>query len=268
MGIFRTSFNGLASQSLHFLNQNSYSIQKIQETLASGKSINRVSDDPIQSVRMLDITQTMNVDKQYVRNMNTALTEIDMADTALNSALDIIHRAKELATQGATTGNDQNNLDAIAVEVDELIKQLTQVGNTQLGDKYLFGGKQTNTAPFSATGNDIAYAGNLPATAWQRQVEISDNVTLDINLNGETVFGQVEIDTLGPPPTFEPESTGLFKVLRNLQLDLSNGDQDEVRLRMDELDTSKEMIVQCRTGGRSTGGAGARCCPGWPMRRG
>ncbi len=247
MGVFRTSFNGLANQSLYFLGQNSFNIQKIQETLASGKSINRVSDDPIQSVRMLDLTQTLNVDKQYVRNMQTALTEIDLADTAINSSLDIIHRAKELATQGATTGNDQNNLNAIAVEVEELLKQLVQVGNTQLGDKYLFGGKQTGTAPFSTSANDITYNGNDPSTAWQRQVEVSENVTLDINLNGETLFGEVQVTATGPPPTFSAGSTGLFRTLRNLELNLSDGDQDEVRLRLDELDTQLNSVLNEQT---------------------
>lgn len=245
MTIFRTTFKSLANQSVGFINQNSRTIQKLQETLASGKSINRVSDDPIQSVRLLDITELLKTDEQYKRNIGSAMTEVDMADTALNSVIDIIQRAKELATQGATAGNDQNNLDAIALEIDELIKQTVQLANTQLGDKYLFGGKVTQTAPFAQAGNDITYSGNVPTAAWQRNVEIGKGVTVPVNLNGENIFGKVDVNAVGPPVTFTGANTtsGIFQTLTTLKLNLQAGSAADVRLRLDDLDTDLNTVL-------------------------
>lgn len=249
MSVFRTALNSLASRSIQHINKNSRTLQQIQETLSSGQSINRVSDDPVQSVRLLDVNRLLQVDAQYKRNIGSAVTEIDLADTTLNSAIDIIHRAKELATQGATTGNDQNNLDAIALEVDELIKQLVQVGNTQIGGKYIFGGKQTQTAPFTQTGNNVVYNGNPSTAAWQRNVEIGQNVSVPINLNGESVFGKVEVTAVGPPIVYDAADTaGLFQTLTALKLDLQAGDQDEVRLRLDNLDTDLNNVINEQTG--------------------
>lgn len=252
MGMYRTSFQGLSQQSLRYLGRNSQTVQMLQKQLASGKSISDLSDSPLQGIKILDLKTILSTDTQYKANITTALADVQVADSALTGTTDLIQRAKELATQGASFGNDQDNLDAIATEIDQLITQMVQLGNTTVGGRYVFGGKQTQSAPFAAVGNNVTYSGNAPAVAWQRQIEVAENTVLTYNLNGESVFGRVTTTAVGPPPVFAAGSTGPLRTLMNLSLNLKAGDQVEVRARLDELDTDLRSVLTQQTSLGST----------------
>lgn len=243
MGIYRTSYSGLNQKTLFFLNKNTSAISELQEKLASGKNVNRMSDNPLSATKILNLSRALSKNTQYDKNINSAISEVTIADSALSDAVDLIHRAKELATQGANFGNDSSNFSALATEVDEIISQLVQIGNTSVGGKYLFSGKQTQTAPFARAGNDVTYAGNAATAAWQRQVEVSEATTMTMNVNGESVFGHVGVTAVGPPIVFAAGSTGLFETLTELKLNLQASDPNAVRLRMDELDGDLSSIL-------------------------
>jgi flagellar hook-associated protein 3 FlgL len=247
MGMYRTSFQGLSQQSLRYLGRNSQAVQMLQKQLASGKTVSDMSDSPLEAMKILDLKTILNMDNQYKSNISTALSEVQVTDSAMTSAADLIQRAKELATQGASFGNDQNNMNAIATEVDQIITQMVQLGNTTVGGRYIFGGKQTQSAPFAAAGNNVTYAGNAPGVAWQRQIEVAENTTLTYNTNGESVFGKVTTTAVGPPPVFAAGSTGVLKTLMNLSLNLKAGSQSSVRTRLDELDTDLRTVLTEQT---------------------
>lgn len=242
MQVERTTIGMMSNQALNIINDNLNGMSRLQEQLASGKRINRISDDPLALTRLQALTNTMTQDDQYIKNIDGALSEAQIADNTLNSVIDIIQRAKELATQSANTSTSQQGMNAIALEVDQLINQIVQLSNTSIGDKFLFGGKQTGAPPFARTNDDVAYTGNAPTDAWQRNVEISPNVDVTMNLNGESVFGQVGVTAPGPPPVFSAASTGLFKTLVNLKLNLQQGDKTEIRLRLDDIDNSLSTV--------------------------
>lgn len=243
MGIYRTSYSGMNQKTLYFLNQNTNTISNLQEKLASGRQVNRMSDSPLAGTKILNLSRTLSKNSQYEKNINTAISETTIADAALTNSVDLIHRAKELATQAANFGNDNSNFSALATEVGEIINQMVQIGNTNVGGRYLFGGKQTQAAPFTQTGNNVTYSGNAPTDAWQRQVEVSESTTLTYNANGENVFGQATVTAVGPPVVFAASSNGLFETLTELKLNMEAADPDEVRLRLDELDTDLTNVL-------------------------
>lgn len=246
MGINRITSGFLTDQSVGFLNNNLRILSGLQEKLSSGQNINQPSDDPVGLTRILDLSNTLGADERFSRNIEAALAEVNVVDSVLSNMTGLLHRAKELAVQGANYTNNQDGMDAIALEIDEIINQMVQMGNTNIGGKYVFGGKQTSTPPFDrpAGSDDVNYSGNAPATAWQRPVEISRGVELEINLNGENLLGQVQTITPAPvPPVFSAGSGGVLKTLMELKLDLEAGDQDEIRVRLDELDVDLNNIL-------------------------
>lgn len=249
MSINRITSGFLSDQSINLLNNNLSVLSRLQEKISSGRNINRPSDDPVGLTRILDLSNTLRTDDRYNRNIEDAIAEVNTTDKALGSMVDLIHRAQELATQGANFSNNQSGRDAIALEIDQIINQLVQLGNTDINGKYIFAGMRTGAPPFSrAVGSDdIVYAGTPPAEDWQRTVEISRGIELPININGETMLGQVGVTAAAPlPPTFNAGSGGLFKTLIELKIDLqAAGDPNqlqEIRLRLDELSTDMNNV--------------------------
>ena len=95
-----------------------------------------------------------------------AAEEAEVADGALQEVSTLIARARELAVQ---LGNDTySNIERAggAHEIGAIIGQITQLMNTQVAGRYIFGGNIDRTPPFDALGN---YSGDTNI----RQVEVA-----------------------------------------------------------------------------------------------
>jgi len=244
MGITRITNGFMVNQSVNLLNNNLSLLSSLQNKLSSGKNINQPSDDPVGLTKILNLANTLTTDERYTKNVDDALSEVNVVDSVMTNMTELLHRTKELAVQGANFINGQGGLDSIAVEIDQIINQMIQLGNTSIGEKYVFAGKNTGVAPFSRSVDDVNYSGNAPATNWQRQIEVSRGVILDVNINGENLLGQVQVVTPGSPPVLSAASNGVFSTLTELRQNLLNGDYNEIRNRLDEIDTDLNNILQ------------------------
>jgi len=250
MSLNRITNGYLLNQSVNSLNLNLNSLNTLQKQLSTGQNINQPSDDPIGTTQLLSLTNALNDDARYSSNIDDANTEVNTADTALSSMVDIIQRIQELTTQAANATNNQSGRDAIADEVNQDIDQLVQLGNTDIGGKYIFGGFQTDQPPFVRTDDYIVqYNGTPPADNWQRPTEVSQGVTMDININGENLLGSAAGPAGAAPPSPLPANipgSGLFQTLTELLSDLRSGNDpsqlSEIKNRLDDLTTQLNTV--------------------------
>lgn len=244
MGISRITTSYMQNQALGYLNKNMSLLSTLQQTLSSGQNINRPSDDPVGLTRILALSNTLKTDERYGENVQDSIAEANTADTAMDSMVGLVQRAQELATQAANFTNNQDGRNAIALEIDQIISQLVQLGNTDIGGKYIFGGYRTDAPPFTRTGDDITYSGNPPTESWQRNVEIARGVEVPINVNGEELMGETTV-TAGPPVTVA--GSGLFRTLIELKLNLEDSASPtqlaDIRTRLDQLTTDMNTVL-------------------------
>lgn len=250
MSINRITSSFLSQQSVFLLNNNLSVLSDTQVKLSSGQNINKPSDDPVGLTRILDLANTLSTDTRYARNISDATSEVNTTDTVLNSMVSLIQRAQELTTKAANFTNNQDGRTAIAQEIDQIINQMVQLGNTDIGGKYIFGGMKTDTPPFTRVNDDITYTGTPTTQNWQRNVEISRSVQMTLNINGDQLLGNVQVTTAGPPlpPVFSGTSQGLFKTLIELKQDLVNGNGQpnqltEIRSRLDDLTNDMNNVL-------------------------
>lgn len=157
-------------------------LNRLQEQIASGSLINRPSDDPITTRQLLDMDSKLDSGEQYLSNITKGNLSLSLTDTALQGMADIIAQAKK--TTGAITSgsSDQTVRENAASQLEELKKQLVDLGNTQLGDQYLFAGFKNSTPPFSTANND--YSG----TSDELAIEIDRNSPAGITLAGDALL--------------------------------------------------------------------------------
>ena len=84
--------------------------------------------------------------------------------------------------QAVNGSNDQNARDAIANQIDQIRQSLIGLANTQYGNRPLFGGTASGTAAYDASGS---YVGTSAAV----QRTIAPGVQVQVNVNGDSVFG-------------------------------------------------------------------------------
>src|ERR1019366_7084211 len=116
---------------------------------SSGKRVNVASDAPdaIDAILQLRTDQVHN--SQIQANLGVAQADANAADSALSSATQLMDRATVLATQGANFTVDATGRQSIAGEVESLLDQMTAISNTTVQGRYIFGGDQDGTPPYS-----------------------------------------------------------------------------------------------------------------------
>lgn len=248
MGTTRITSGLQTSQAVNYLQGNLSTMSKIQNKIAAGQNISLPSDDPIGLVNVLHLSNTLRTDARYGNNIQNAISEGNTADTVMTNMVDLVQRAQELTTQAANFTTNQDGRTAISLEIDQIINQMVQLGNTDIGGRYIFSGAKTDTPPFTRTGDNITYSGTPSNQAWQRGFEISRGTELNINTNGNDLIGNVQVTTAGPPlpVVFSAGSQGVLKTLVELKQDLQAGSDPnqitEIRKRLDELTTNMNTI--------------------------
>jgi len=168
--------------SIYNIQQTKARLDKLQELTSTGQIVNRPSDDPLSSRLLLDIGDKIRGGDQYVSNINKSKTWQQLTDTALTGMTDTMGLAKSLvATLLGGTTDPIIRQDAVA-KLQGLKQQMVDMGNTQLGDQYLFGGANNNTPPFNY--NDNTYAGDDT----QISIEIGKNSTQSLNITGDRLL--------------------------------------------------------------------------------
>jgi flagellar hook-associated protein 3 FlgL len=228
--------NSMISRSvLSDLNEVSQRLAKTQQRMSSGKQITRASDDPYGTSKALSLRADVEGTQQYQRNVAEAEAWQSITDSALSKITDAVHRAQELAVQGASDAAGQAARNAAAAEVDQLIASVKQEANASYGGRFVFAGTASNVQPYNVNGAD-AYAGDTATVAR----EIGPGVSVQVNVLGIDVLGQGQ-----------PAADGkLLNVLRDISQHLKSGTATDMNtLRTTDikgLDTNLDVISQAR----------------------
>ncbi|MDX2030117.1 MAG: hypothetical protein SF339_05585 [Blastocatellia bacterium] len=148
-----------ASGSARFSAQLMESRQRIaaaQEQVASGKRINRPSDDPAGAGIVLRVRSAQAAVEQFEENAGTARETLLAGDSAIEAYELALDRARALLTQGASGTVPAGVRQTLAIEIDNLRGRVLGLANQRYGDQYLFGGTRQEVAPYDSNGAPAA----------------------------------------------------------------------------------------------------------------
>lgn len=180
---------------------------RTQEQISSGNRILTPADDPVASVRLMQLEQQQNMLTQYKDNLTAANNSLVQEESSLNAVNTIMQRVRELAGEAGNGALSQNDRQSIAAELREREDELLSLMNTKNArGEYLFAGFQGKTEPFirNADGS-YSYQGD----EGQRRLQVASSLTLPINDNGKKVFQNItNAARLDPTVTPNPLPAG------------------------------------------------------------
>jgi len=189
---FATSM--LYRQSAINMGQQQTALVKVQRQLATGNRILENADDPVASARLLNLKDELGRYDQYERNADLANGRLNIEETALEGAGEILQRSSEFAIQANSGVLNDDNRKAIAGEIRQLRDELLNLANTQDGNgEYLFAGFKSTQQPFTAdTSNPpvVTYNGD----AGQRLIQAGPTLNVAVSDPGSAVFGSGATD--------------------------------------------------------------------------
>ncbi|HUI51580.1 MAG TPA: flagellar hook-associated protein FlgL [Terriglobales bacterium] len=156
------------------------------QQLASGRSVNQLSDNPAAAAALVQNHNQSGADAQYLQSLSTLQSRYQVADNALGNVVTALTRAVSLGTEGANGTLNASDRQAIAGEVQGLLNQTVSLANTTYQGSYLFAGTNVNTQPFTlnTSTNAVTYSGNSATTS----VELSNGVSITANVPGDQLF--------------------------------------------------------------------------------
>lgn len=242
--IGRVTQGTITSQLLRNISSNLNESAGLQEKLATGRVINRPSDDPVGITYALRYRSDLAVNERYQANVDSASSWLSFNDTLLSQVGDVIKRAKELAVQGSNGTNPQVALDNIANEMEQLKKQLLDIANSQFNGKYVFNGQLTDQVTYDSSMNPA----HVVTDQGDINYIINTGVQLDVNLTGNNVFGFPPTGIAAP----QNEDDNLFHVFDQLITALRSGDHAAVSAQIPNLESryGKVLTQQAEIGAR------------------
>jgi flagellar hook-associated protein 3 FlgL len=220
----RITFTQMATHVQEHIFENYGRLDKSQQQLASGKRINRPSDDPVAVATDLQIRSNLGQLKQYNRNIDDGLSYMATIDSTLQSGNNLFHHLREKAIQGGSDTLNASNRQDIWQEVRVVFDQMVSLANTTFKGEYVFSGTRTDTPPYEIrdgketittqlTGGTV----NTPIQLTDLQITDADTLTGNPNANnlipgtlsitGYTEGSDYTIDYHNGTITFLPPAT-------------------------------------------------------------
>ncbi|MEQ8317363.1 MAG: flagellin [Phycisphaerales bacterium] len=146
-GLARAPTLFLAQVQLDRINRNNVDLFNVQQRLATGRDVNRVSDDPVRAAAISSINQSLDRSTQWLRNFDTAGTALDLLDGALGDAQDSALEAKSIALEYVNSTFNADDRAGAAVTVEGLLDKVLEVSNRKSNVGHMFGGDFPGSQP-------------------------------------------------------------------------------------------------------------------------
>lgn len=179
---------------------------RTQEQISTGNRILTPADDPVASVRLLQLEQQQNVLTQHKENLTAADNSLVQEESILNSVNTVLLRVQELAARAGNGSLGAEERKSIAAELRERENELLGLMNTKNArGEYLFSGFQGKAEPFVRNADGTySYQGD----EGQRKLEIASSLNVAISDNGKKVFQNVtNAGRLDATPALQAGST-------------------------------------------------------------
>lgn len=210
----RISTTGKYSQLVADMQRNLFNYNKLTQQLASGSRLTSITDDPIASVNVLNTNRQLGQIDTFSQNVDLAQSELSTLDDLMELATGYLSSAWDRAVQANNQTYSGTSLEALKVEIDETIKTMVDLANTEYNDNYIFGGANTKLTPYEIDEDgNIIYRGTTHDNPdYIRRTEVADGVFEVINTTGDKVFGYYKAE-------FEYADKDGKKVIENVDAD-------------------------------------------------
>jgi len=192
------------------ISSHSKALGMLQEKASSGQEINRPSDNPVDSNRILSLnTDDRSLDR-YLNSLSEMLGVLDFSSSVVqqisSQMIDAVGYITSVSSGGVASDTVRT---AIANQLDGVLEQVVSLVNTQHIGQYLFSGASSDTVPYVVTRDS---AGRISSVVYQgsddeRNVAVAPGVEESAVLSGNSLFA---IDSRQAPVILSAdESTGI-----------------------------------------------------------
>ena len=171
-------------------------LNRANNQIGSQRKIQQLRDDPISAGHLVRYQSYLGRVNTFEKNAATLTDQFSLREGYMTNSLEIMQRVRELAVTGANGVYTPEDMKNMAMEVDELLKELVQNANAISSDgNSIFGGTNTKSTVFevemgTVAGSGVAliesvrYNGNIDTN----RIEVDENKYMDLDNAGNRTF--------------------------------------------------------------------------------
>ncbi|HMA66498.1 MAG TPA: flagellar hook-associated protein FlgL [Desulfosalsimonadaceae bacterium] len=234
------------------LEDQSNRLYDLRQQSATGKKMNRPSDNPAAIRPLLNYRLRVDTTDRYLNHISAAQGEMEVQDSSLDQVENIMASAKEAAIAAKSGAANEQDRAAYADRVDQLFEELFQMANTRNSGKYIYAGYKEATVPFrinpdydpqaynpeDASTWAVSYQGDANA----KTLEIAPEKRVQTALTGNELF----LGDADGNKAVDADGTDLFSVLKNTEAAIRAGDEAAMEESLARLEQGADQVRRLR----------------------
>ena len=171
-------------------------LNKASNQMGSQRRIHELRDDPIAAGHLVRYQSFLSRVENFEKNALTLSDRFVLREGYMNNSLDVMQRVREIAVTGANGIYTKDDMRDMAMEVDELLKELVQNANAVSSDgNSIFAGTNTKSSAFdvemgTVQGSAVPLISNVKynGTIDMNKVEVDERKYLSVDNAGNRTF--------------------------------------------------------------------------------
>ncbi len=183
------SLNNIYNNVSIALDLHTEAMSRLQEQVATGSRINRISDDPSAAYRVLGLDSQQRSLVGYMDSLSEVVGVLEISSSVIEDMTSAITEAKTLLTRITGGSYNESIRETTAEGIDEILEQVVLLANTKHSNQYLFGGSNTASVPYlvERTNGEITSV-TYQGSSENRDVEVAPGVESSAFHVGDNIF--------------------------------------------------------------------------------
>lgn len=170
------------------LNQVTANEQAISEEIATGVTVNSLSDNPSVAGQNVMLSTQMNAVDTFSQTASSVESMLQVGDSALGNVITQLTSAISLATEANNGTLNASNEQAIAAQLTGIRDEVLSLANSSYMGRYIFAGSQGGAAPFTidttVSPATVTYNGDADVS----YVQTPTGQQIQTNIPGSQIF--------------------------------------------------------------------------------
>ena len=210
-------------------------INNAQNQISSGFRVLKASDAPQEIGDIFQSRADLARFNQIEQNLTMVKTQVDAADSSLQTAAQLMESARVLGAKGLNATATAEQQSALALQVAALLSQLVSLSRTEVSGVYIFSGDATGSPAYQVNPASPTGVDRLLITQATQQVEDPTGLTFQIAKTAQDLFDKRDNSD-------NPTTENAFAALHNLQVALESGNSNAISQAIDTLHTAGAYV--------------------------
>ena len=192
----------MVENAVHNMSDNLEKMSRLQTKVSTGKEIQNASEDPARASVSLSLRSRLSTLASYSDIANITKDWMAATDNAFDQMEDISVRAQNLILRGLNDSlSASERATTVATEMQDLLNQAVEVGNTSVNNQFIFAGYQVNNQAFALVDSTTTltdYSGaaftpkvvNYLGDQGMMQRSLGPNQSVTLNVRGDQAFNE------------------------------------------------------------------------------